>query len=54
MLYIENMMVSIVIDTPSWWRSQFNLEVNESEIICAADLINEIRDVSYTREFTSK
>lgn len=47
-------MISLEIDTPSWWRSQFNPEVNEIGLRYDFDLINEITDVAHIWNFSTK
>lgn len=54
MVYRADTMLVVEINTPSWRRSQFNEEENKVGLKCVAYLINEFREVSHVREFTTK
>lgn len=54
MVYGENIMLSIEIDTTSWQRSQFNLDVNNTRLKCALYLVDELRDVTHIQQLSSK
>lgn len=54
MVYGMDAMFPIEIDTPSRHHYQSRQEVNDAELKCAADLIDELRDTAYIWEFTDK
>lgn len=47
-------MFPVNIDTTPWCHSQFRQEVNDAGIKSVLNLIDEVRDVSYIRDFSTK
>lgn len=45
MVHMADAMLHMEIETPSWQRSQFKEEVNEIDVKCITDLIDEVREV---------
>lgn len=54
MVYGTDAMIPVEIDTPFWWRSQFNDETNKAILEYAPDLIDKLRKVTHVLEFTRK
>lgn len=54
MVYREDDMLHVEIDIPSWRQSQFNEEANKIGLKCAAGLIDELRETTHIREFSTK
>lgn len=50
----KDAMLPVEINTPTWRRSQLNLEENEVGIRSVANLIDEMRDVTHAMEFFAK
>lgn len=53
-IWERDSMLPIKIGTPSQQSSQFNKKENEAGLRCVVDLVDEIRDVVYVREFSAK
>lgn len=50
----KDAMLPVEINTPTWRRSQLNLEENEVGLKSVASLIDEMRDVTHVMEFLAK
>lgn len=54
MVYEADVMLPIEVGIPSWMHSQFDQEMKDLGKRCSTDLIDEVRIVSHTRDFTAK
>lgn len=54
MVYGAYSIMPIEIDTASWKCSKFYQEVNKVGLECVVNLIDELREVAYVREFSTK
>jgi hypothetical protein len=53
MVYGTDAMLPVEIDTPTWQRDNFSEEANEIGIRCSMNMIDEIREQAYIREFAA-
>lgn len=54
LVYVEDIMLPVEIDTPLWRHSKFNQELNHARLEYAADLVDELKEIVYIREFSTK
>lgn len=46
-VYEEDVMLPLEIDTPSWRYSKFDQELNKAGLECVVDLFDELREVTH-------
>ena len=54
MVYGEDAMIPVEINTPTWRRENFDKESNKNDLISSADMVEEIREMAQVREFVVK
>lgn len=54
MMYEDDAMILVEVNTPTWRRMNFNNNLNKEGLSNLVDLVDEIRTMSQVREFATK